>query len=140
MSFSIWIRKLFTPTINQVYVVVYENGREKDLSVYDNTRLNALIECVNMLWKVPDKSPYWFETDAWEERHCFQRPLTKMVVTCYREDMLTNGFKAKAAIPMRYRNKMFDQCHPIHPETVGLLKWPSEMTVRFRCREYMRED
>lgn len=120
------------PTITEVNVIVYENGVEKDLSVYDEHRLVSLIESVNALWQVPENSPFWFETDVWEERRCFKKPVTKMSVTCYKKDMFANGFKSKMEIPSKYRKKMFDQKHPIYPGKYGKFVWSKEMGVRFR--------
>jgi len=130
-----WIRNLFVRTITQVNVILYENGKERDVSVYDAQRLSALIESINTLWKVPDKSSYCFETEVSEQRSCFKPPVVKIHVICYREDVFTNGFKTKTGIPMRYRKKMFDRSHNIYPQAFGNQLWSKEMTVRFRIQD-----
>lgn len=127
-----WFRALLRPTITQVNVVVYENGKQKDISLYNDQQLHKIQDCVNMLWKVPDKSSYWFETEVWEKRRCFQKATTHMTVVCYKEDMMANGFKSKMAIPIKYRKKMFDQYHTISPESIPSRKWPDKMVVLFR--------
>lgn len=129
------IQHLFLPTINQVNVIVYENGKRKDVSMYDSHRLNELLQSINALWKSPENSSYWFETAAWEERSCFKRPVLKILTTCYKEDVFSKDMKKKMAIPMRYRKKLFDQYHTIHPELLGTHKWPQEISVRFSLQE-----
>jgi hypothetical protein len=130
-----WLRNLFVPTITHVKVVLYENGKEKDISVYDANRRSDLIASINILWKVPEKSPCSFETEIVEHRYCFQRPIMKMRVTCYREDVFKNGFKEKSAIPLRYRKKMIGQTHCIYPVGFGKQPWFKDMAVRFRIEE-----
>ena len=127
-----WFRALFRPSITQVNVLVYENGKEKDISLYNDQQLHKIMDSVNLLWKVPDKSPYWFETETWDKGRCFGKTTTTMTVVCYKEDMLANGFKSKMPIPMKYRKKMFDQYHPIAPESIPSRKWPEKMVVAFR--------
>lgn len=102
-------------------MVLLDKGKIKDLSRCDQYRLNSILESINTLWKVPDNSSFWFETEVYEVSSCFSKRETVMYVVCYKEDMLTNGFKKKMAIPLKYRKKMFDTPHTINPEKVGPL-------------------
>ena len=129
-SFQLWLRDLFRPKITSVHVIVYEKNREKDISVYPEQYLAALVNAVDRLWSVEKGSPFWFETEVFERRTCFQKPHTEMIVTCYQHDLTANGFKKKMAIPIRYRKKLFDKTHPLVPESVGVKTWPP-MDVKF---------
>ena len=135
MALLHWLRNLFVTPITHVNVVLYENGKEKDISVYDTSRHSDLVASINMLWKVPENSPCSFETEIVEQRYCFQRPIVKMRVTCYREDAIKNGFKEKSAIPLRYRKKMIGKTHSIYPVGFGKQPWFKDMAVRFRIDE-----
>ena len=120
-TLSIWFRGLLRPEVKEVDVVLLDKGKPVNIEKYDSTRLKNIIESINMLWKVPDKSSYWFETEVFVVSSCFTKRQTAMCVTCYQEDMLTNGFKKKMAIPIKYRKKMFDTSHTINVEKVGPL-------------------
>lgn len=130
MTFYLWFQDLLRPKITSVNVILYEKKGEKDISQYPNQYLSTLVKAVDSLWSVDKNSPFWFETEVIEHRHCFKRPHTKMVVTCYCHDMLSNGFKKKMPIPIRYRKKFFDKTHMLVPEPVGVKSWPP-LEVKF---------
>lgn len=129
---NVYFRGLFRPSITTVRADLYANGKECDISQYDEFRLAALLESIQEVWKVPDHSSVWFETDAYVKRSCFHKPETHFYVTCYKQDMFSNGFKAKVDIPLKYRQKMFDKAHTIYPKRKGR---EEIMTVRFRLVE-----
>lgn len=127
------IYDLLRPKIVSVGVKLYENGIEKPVTSYDEHRLQILCEAINRLWKAEPGSPYWFETDVFEHRRCFQEKQTTMEVTCYTEGKLDPSAKRKVAILLRYRKKMLDKRHTIHPELFSTIHWPATMEVRFVC-------
>jgi hypothetical protein len=126
---SVWFRDLLRPTIKQVHVVLLENGKPVDVGKYDAFRLQSIVDSITLLWKVPDKSSFWFETEAYDEGRCFQKRNTRLYVVCYKEDMISNKFKSKMAIPLKYRKKMFDTVHTIHPEKVAPLSVMFKLNV-----------
>jgi hypothetical protein len=123
---------LLFPAITEVKVVLFENLRVVDISTYSEKHQDAVIQAIQKLWFVEEKSDYWFETTIQQKSSCFERRHPEIYVTCYKKDMLANEFKKKMAIPMKYRRKMFDQYHMIWPKPSGSQKWPQEMSVRFR--------
>lgn len=131
MSFlTLWFRDLFRPKITSVHVILYDKKQEKDISQYPDQYLTSLTKAIDGLWTVEKNSPFWFETEVYERRKCFQRPRTEMVVTCYSHDITANGFKKPFPIPIRYRKKLFDKMHPLTPEPVGVKSWPP-LEVKF---------
>jgi hypothetical protein len=123
---------MFRPAITNVRADVYANGKECDISQYNEARLAVLLDSIQELWKVPDDNSVWFETDAFVKRSCFQKPETSINITCYKQDMFSNGFKAKVDIPLKYRQKLFDKAHTIYPKRKNNLVWSEKITVRFR--------
>ena len=121
--------------MTKVKAIVYANGKECDISKYDQFRLATLIESIEMLWLTPETSPVWFETDAFVDKSCFKKPETNIYVICYKQDMFANGFKSEIDIPVRYRQKMFDKAHTIMPMKGVNISWPETMKVRFRLVE-----
>lgn len=115
---------IFRPSIKTIKVIVYENQKEKDLALYSDQQLTSLVNSIDSLWFTETNSSFWFETDVYERHTCFQTPSTEMIVTCYQKDLMTNGFKKKMAIPIRYRKKFFDKVHALTPEPVGMKSWP----------------
>ena len=130
-NLSVWFRNLLRPTITSVQVVVYENGKVKDLHSYRDLQLKSLVDAIDAMWKAEPKSPYWFETEVFEKCSCFKKQPMTMQVTCYAHDMTQNGFKKRFPIPMKYRKRMFDKNHPIKPEPVGITPWPESLQVKF---------
>lgn len=131
MSLQVWFHNLFRPKVTSVKAVLYDNGKEVSIEKYSEAYLRSLLTAINDLWKVEAGSPYWFETDIYEHKKCFQRKITSIHVECYTRNMLENGFKSKYAIPVRYRRKMFDKPHPLKPEPVGQKQWSNNLEVRF---------
>ena len=129
-SLSLWFHNLLRPKVTSVHVLVYEKNVEKDISLYPDQYLTALVKAVDGLWAVEKNSPFWFETEVYERHHCFKKIRTEMVVTCYSHDVTASGFKKRFPIPIRYRKKLFDKKHPLLPEAVGVKTWPS-MEVKF---------
>jgi hypothetical protein len=125
----VYLRGIFRPSVTNVRVDLYANGKECDISIYDEVRLAALLDSIQELWQVPSNTAFWFETDAFVARPCFRKSETTIHVTCYKNDMYSNGFKTKIDIPLKYRQKLFDKSHRIYP--TGRV-WPEMMTVRFR--------
>lgn len=123
-SFRVWFNHLLRPKVTSVQAIIYENGRQRDLSTYSDLQLASLTKAVNNLWSVEKKSPYWFETDVFEHRRCFKVKSTDMIVHCYTKDMMANGYKSNFAIPIKYRKQMFDKNHIVIPEPIGVKTWP----------------
>lgn len=124
LSPRIFFRDLLRPTITSVQAIVYEDRSEKDLQLYKDFHLQAILKALNELWKVETKPLYWFEAEAYEEGKCFQKRHTVIRVTCYTEDLTRPGFKKRFPIPLKYRKKFFDVKHSLVPEPVGYATWP----------------
>jgi hypothetical protein len=129
------IHNLFRPSIKHICVKFYENGKEKGINEFDEFRHKILCHAVDAIWFTDEKSPYWFETDVFEYRRCFKDVKTTMEVTCYMADKRNPLNKIKAEIPSRYRKKMFDKRHTIHPELFSGIIWPKLIEVRFVATE-----
>ena len=132
---SVYFRGLFRPSTTKVRAVVYANGKECDISKYDEFRIATLLESIQILWHTPENSSIWFETEAFVERKCFKKPETTIYVICYKQDMFANNFKSEVGIPIKYRQKMFDKAHTIMPMKGININWPETMKVRFRLVE-----
>lgn len=130
-SVNVFFRNLFRPEVTSAQCAIYENGKPFDYSKYSDLHLQSLIKAIDDLFPVEAKSPYWFETDIYEQGSLFKKPKMKVCVTCYCKDMFTNGYKKKFAIPIKYRKRMFDTIHTIRPEPVGTKTWPVRMEVKF---------
>lgn len=133
MGIPIWLYELVRPKLTHVYVTVYEKNREKDISIYDEHRLQMLIKAIESLWIVPQGTPYWFEAECFETCSCFQKRQTFIQVSCYTQDIVSSKLKKPMAIPIRYRKKLFDKILKITPQDFGSLVWPSEMFVQFHA-------
>lgn len=129
-SLSVFFRNLLRPTITSVQVIVYENGKQKNLDSYRDFHLDAIVKALNAMWKVENKTLYWFEAEVYERGKCFQKRHTELHISCYTHDITTAGFKKGFPIPMKYRKKFFDSAHPLTPEPVGYASWPP-LQVRF---------
>ena len=130
-SLTIWFRNLLIPIVTSVQVELYENGKVLHIDKYSNLMVNNLLKEIDGLFLVESKSPYWFETEAYDQSSCFKKPSTHISVTCYTKDFLSNGFKKPFPIPIKYRKKMFDSLHTITPEPVGSKTWGSGIQVKF---------
>ena len=130
-TIAIWFRNLFRPTVTSVEAIVYENGAEQDISKYSDIQLVSLTKCINELWILENKSPYWFETDVYTHSFCFQKSKSSIIVNCLSQDITAKGFKRPFPIPIRFRNKMFDKMHPIKPDPIGPRTWRGNMQVKF---------
>ena len=131
-SFSVWYRNLFRPRVTHVQVLVYENGKQKDISTYPTIRLAELTDSINELWRLSTrgKQAYWFETEVYEQCSCFKKRQPTMEVTCYKENPLNPDLKNKTDIPIRYRQKFFDKTHTLKPKSSGYYEWP-EIQIKF---------
>lgn len=127
-----WLQSLLRPRITSVQVLIFEDGKEKDISTYDEYRLHAIMENINTLWKVPDQSPFWFETEIHEQRTCWKKIPSTLHVTCYKEDMTKSSMRTRTGIPNKYRLKFFDKVFAIKPESAVRLTWPSRMEIKFK--------
>ena len=130
-SLRVFFKNLFRPIVTSMQCVIYENGKQLDLSQLSEHHLESLLNAIDDLFQVDAKSPYWFESNMIEQKSFFQKPRVSAIVTCYCKDMVSNGFKKKYAIPIKYRKKMFDTFHRIRPEPVGTKHWPIRMEVKF---------
>lgn len=130
-----WFQNLLRPTIKSVHVILYENGKEKDISKFDDFRHNTLCKAINFILKTDDHSPFWFETDLFEHRSCFKPTKTTLEVTCYMQDKYNPAAKKRVNVPPRYRKKLFDKRHSIHPEQFSAILWPSTLEVAFTHTE-----
>ncbi len=130
-NLSVFIRNLFRPNLTSVYIRIFENGKECDISRYDENRLRILADAIDDLWQVPQGSPYWFETEFYTQRLCFKQSNLTATVTCYMRDDLNTKQKTKTGIPIRYRKKMFDKVHTLQPQRFGTLHWPGRLEVKF---------
>ncbi len=133
--FTVHLRGFLRPNITSVKAKLYENGKEKNIDVYDENRLRILGTCINQLWNVPEGTPYWFESDFVVESRCFKTRKTYVEVTCYTYDPFSPQFKKKMEIPIRYRKKMFDKVHKLQPAQFSTLHWPSTLEVKFILRD-----
>ena len=129
-SFKIWLNDLLRPAVTYISVIVYEKGLEKDIHLYQDQYLESLVKAIDTLWSVEKESPFWFETEVYERRPCFQKPRTEIRLTCYNRDFTANGFKTTLPIPIRYRKKFFDKTHVLVPQPVGVKTWPP-LEVKF---------
>lgn len=132
---TVFFRNLFRPNLTSVKVVLYENGKERNISTYDENRLRALSSSIDALWEVPKDSPYWFETEIYTKGGCFKKAVTEAEVICYSDDPNNINVKRKTGIPIRYRKKMFDKKHSIYPKLFSNIHWPDKMEVRFIHKE-----
>lgn len=130
-SITHWFHNLFRPTITIVSVTLYENGKERPISSYEKHRAEAIMESINELWKVPDNSLTWFETEIHEHHSCFKKTKYTLHVVCYRENFMANNFKSETGIPNKYRSKMFGTTHLLRPKPVGSIPWPSNLKATF---------
>ncbi len=119
-ALSLWFHNLLRPTVKSVHVIVYEKNTEKDIGLYPEQYLAALVKAIDGLWTVEKNSPFWFETEVYERHRCFKKIKTEMIVTCYSHDITASGFKKRFPIPIRYRKKFFDKKHLLLPEPVGV--------------------
>jgi hypothetical protein len=130
-SIKHWFHTLFRPSITSVNVTLYDNGKERPITLYEANRAYAIMESINNLWQPQEKSSYWFETELHEHHSCFKKTHATLHVVCYREDYMANTFKSETGIPNKYRVKMFDRPHPLRPEQVGSIPWSPNLTVIF---------
>lgn len=128
---SVWFRDLFRPNIKHVKVKLFENGKERTISTYDENRLHILMKCIDILWETPQGSPYWFETECYEVCSCFKPRETILQVSCYTQDKNSMNLKVPMAIPIRYRKKMFDKKHLLGPKFISNIHWPERVEVQF---------
>ncbi len=130
-SLSVWFRNLLRPVVTSAQVELYENGKQLQPEQFSDHILQTIMKEVDTLFVVEKQSPYWFETEAFEQCSCFKPRKTHLTVTCYTKDFLSNGYKKKFPIPMKYRKKMFDSRHMIYPEPVGSKVWSKGIQVKF---------
>lgn len=128
---TVWFRSLLRPSVTSAEVQLYENGKQIELGKYSDLMLHKLTYEIDGLFPVDNKSPYWFETEVYEKGSCFKKSKVHMTITCYTKDFLSNGYKKKFDIPIRYRKKMFESYHTIRPEPVGSKMWSKGIQVKF---------
>jgi hypothetical protein len=126
-----FIRNLFRPNLTSVHICIFENGKLCDISRFDENRLRALADAIDYLWETPQGSPYWFETEFFTQRTCFQKAKFSAKLTCYVVDTFIPHKKKKTGIPIRYRKKMFDKLHIIEPRRFSNIHWPGRLEVKF---------
>lgn len=134
-SIQIWFRNLFKPTVTSVQVQLFENGKQVSLGQYSNLMIQNVCKEIDALFPLDKKSPYWFETEVFDQHSCFSKPKTHITVSCYTKDFLSNGYKKSFPIPIKYRKKMFDSAHLIKPEPIGSKTWSSGLQVKFTLQK-----
>lgn len=131
MNLRLFLHDLFRPKAHSMKVVVFENGRIREISTYSPQQLLQLMKSVQALCTVPSESSYWFEVEVVEKKGMFRKHPPILFVNCYRADSVNPVIKRGANIPNLYRKKFLDKPHPIRPEPVGMKEWPANLEVRF---------
>jgi hypothetical protein len=126
-----WIHHALRPKITTVHVHIFENSVERPVERYTEHRQLALLKSIEALFESREASHYWFEANIYEYRSCTQKKPATVCLTCYKENQNATSFKQEVDIPHKYRRKLFDTIHTIHPEQVGQVAWPSNMSVKF---------
>ena len=121
MTFTEWILNIARPRLRYMYVKIYENGVPKPISFYNQEKRELLRQSIESLLELPKESIYKFQCHIQTERSCFHPPITYLQVCCLKEGTLID-------IPVRYRKKLFDRFHEIHPASG---KWLSQMEIKF---------